>query len=46
MLPNKKIENEMLLNAISDPLLLSMFLLKWDFLTCKNYSETTITGAI
>ena len=46
MLPNKKIENEMLLNAISDPLLLSMFLLKWDFSTCKNYSETTITGAI
>ena len=46
MLPNKKIENEMLLNAISDPLLLSMFLLKWDFSTCKNYSETTITRAI
>ena len=36
----------MLLNAISDPLLLSMFLLKWDFLTCKKYSETTMTGAI
>lgn len=42
----EKIENKMLLDAISDPLLLSMFLLKWDFSTCKNYSKTTITGAI
>ena len=45
MLPKKKIENEMLLNAIFGPLLLGMFLLKWDFSTCKNYSKTTITGA-
>ena len=45
MLPKKKIDNEMLLNAIFGPLLLSMFLLKWDFSTCKNYSKTTITGA-